>query len=137
MVSGHLRRRCLARARARGGFTVIELLVVLAVVALLAAVATPRYVQQVERAREVALRESLFRMREAIDHFHADQARYPDALGELVARRYLRALPLDPVTDRVDTWVLVPAVPPAVGAMADVRSGAPGVSLDGTPYALW
>lgn len=115
----------------------IELLVVLAVVAVLAAVAAPRYVQQVERAREVALRESLFRMREAIDHFHADQARYPDTLQDLVARRYLRAVPVDPVTDRTDSWVLVPARPPAVGAMADIRSGAPGASMEGTPYALW
>lgn len=123
--------------RRRRGFTVIELLVVMAVIALLAAVAAPRYWQHVDHAREVALRQSLVRMREAIDKFYADQARYPDALQELVARRYLRALPVDPVTDRADTWVLVPPPSPAAGAVFDVRSGAPGLARDGSPYAAW
>ena len=119
------------------GFTVIELLVVLTVVALLSAVAAPRYVQHVDRAREVALRESLARMRQAIDHFHADQARYPEAIAELVASGYLRAVPVDPVTERADTWVAVPSRQPATGALYDIRSGAPGVSKDGSPYASW
>jgi general secretion pathway protein G len=121
----------------RTGFTVIELLVVLAVIGLLAGIAVPRYVQHVEHAREVALRQSLHRLREAIDHFHADQARYPESLDDLVTRRYLRALPVDPVTERVDGWVLLPPQPPATGKVFDVRSGAPGVARDGTTYASW
>ena len=123
--------------RARPGFTVIELLVVLAAIALLAAVAAPRYVQHLDHAREVARRENLVRLRRAIDQFYADQARYPDALQELVSRRYLRAVPVDPVTDRSDTWRAVPPSPPATGAVFDVHSGAPGVARDGSPYASW
>lgn len=123
--------------RARQGFTVVELLVVLAAVALLVAVAAPRYVQHLDHAREVALRENLVRLRRAIDQFYADQARYPEALQELVARRYLRAVPVDPVTERSDTWQVQPPLPPATGAVFDVRSGAPGVGQDGRPYAQW
>lgn len=119
------------------GFTVVELLVVLAVTALLAAVAAPRYWQHVDQAREVALRQNLVRLRDAIDRHYADRSRYPDALQDLVALRYLRALPLDPITDRSDTWVTVAPQPPAPGAVFDVRSGAPGAARDGTPYASW
>jgi general secretion pathway protein G len=120
-----------------GGFTVIELLVVLAVIALLAAVAVPRYTQHVGHAREVALRENLLRLRQAIDHFHVDQARYPATLAELVERRYLRAVPIDPITERVDTWRVVAPTAPELGAVFDVRSGAAGAARDGTAYASW
>ncbi len=123
----------------RRGFTVIELLVVLAVMALLLSVAAPRYVQHVDRARETTLRHDLHAMRDAIDKFCTDQGRYPKELAELVQRRYLRAIPIDPVTEREDTWVVVPgrtgnAVEDGV---ADVRSGARGNALDGSSYASW
>ena len=119
------------------GFTVVELLVVLAVIAVLASVAAPRYLRHLSQAQEVALRQSLVTMREAIDHFHADQGRYPASLQELVAQRYLRALPVDPLTARSDSWVLVSPASRQPGQLADVRSGAEGQAADGTPYAAW
>jgi general secretion pathway protein G len=120
------------------GFTVIELLVVLAAIALLLSVAAPRYLQHLDTARDVALRQDLREMRDAIDKFYADQSRYPLALEELVKRRYLRSVPADPLTDRTDSWVLVaPPEGKAGGAVYDVRSGAPGQARDGSPYASW
>lgn len=119
------------------GFTVIELLVVMAVISLLAAVAAPRYFRHLDHAREVALRESLVRMRQAIDQFHADHGRYPVALQELVERRYLRSVPVDPMTERADTWKPVPAPPPLAAGVFDVRSGAAERAADGTAYAAW
>lgn len=127
----------------RRGFTLIELLVVLAVIALLLALAAPRYFDHIQRSREAVLRENLNTMRDAIDKFHADRGRYPDGLGDLVTRRYLRSVPMDPVTDSSETWVVVP--PPTgssagatpSGSVYDVRSGAPGNGADGTPYESW
>ena len=124
-------------ARAARGFTVIELLVVLAAIALLLSVAAPRYVQHLDTARDVALKENLHQMRDAIDKFYADQARYPATLDELVTRRYLRRLPADPVTQRSDSWVIVAPGNNAAGAVFDVRSGAQGQARDGSAYATW
>lgn len=121
------------------GFTLIELIVVLAIVALLASIAAPRYFRSVERAREGSLRTSLNVMRDAIDQHLADRGRYPETLTELAAGRYLREVPEDPVTGRNDTWLTVP--PPAdsvwPGRVYDVRSGAAGRALDGRLYADW
>lgn len=121
------------------GFTVIELLVVLAAIGLLLSVAAPRYVQHLDHAKEVALRHDLRAMRAAIDQFRADLGRYPAGLDELVARRYLRAVPIDPITMRSDSWL---TVPPAVATgeqagVADVRSGAAGQAREGGAYASW
>jgi general secretion pathway protein G len=124
--------------RAKAGFTLIELLVVMAIVATLLAIAAPRYFTSLDRAREASLRESLFVMRDAIDKYHYDTGRFPDNLDDLVAKRYLRKLPPDPVTESIDTWVVVP--PPAgaePGEVYDVKSGAPGNGADGTPYSEW
>lgn len=119
------------------GFTVIELLVVLAAIALLLSVAAPRYVQHLDTARDVALKENLRQMRDAIDKFYADQARYPATLDELVTRRYLRSLPADPVTQSRDSWVIVAPGNKAAGAVFDIRSGAQGQARDGSAYAAW
>ncbi|MDG0864134.1 type IV pilin protein [Pelomonas aquatica] len=118
------------------GFTLIELLVVLAAMALLLSIAAPRYYEHVDRARETVLKHNLMGMREAIDKFYADHARYPKDLAELVTARYLREVPLDPLTDRVDTWLLVKPQGQAEG-VADVHSGAKGLSRDGVSYARW
>lgn len=133
----------ISRTRTSRGFTVIELLVVLAALALLLSVAGPRYSQYVDRARDTALRHNLHELRNAIDKFRADQNRYPATLQELVERRYLRAVPTDPVTERADTWKVVPPPQNAVPATAEgqgvyeVRSGAEGQAADGSAYASW
>ncbi len=118
------------------GFTLIELLVVMAVLGVLLSLAAPRYFDHVERSREAVLRHNLAGLRESIDRFHADQARYPTELKELVDKRYIREIPLDPITDRADTWVLLPP-PGQSAAVFDVRSGAPGAPHQGEPYAQW
>jgi len=119
------------------GFTLIELLVVLAIVALLSSIALPRYTQYLARSREAVLAESLRLTREALEQFHADRGRYPEALAELVARRYLKALPYDPLVESSQRWLLVGPLPPAEGRVADLRSSAPGVGRDGVPFARW
>jgi len=120
----------------RRGFTLIELLVVMAIIATLLSVALPRYFGSVERSKEVTLQQSLSVMRDAIDKFYADQGRYPEQLEDLVASRYLRELPLDPITSQRTTWVLVP--PPEAsatkGRVYDVHSGAPGKTADGRDF---
>jgi general secretion pathway protein G len=118
------------------GFTIIELLVVMALIALLLTIATPRYLQSVDRAKESTLRESLFVMRDAIDKFRADRGSYPTSLNELVEHRYLRVVPIDPMTNRIDTWMFVLAQEPNRG-VADVRSGATGTASDGKPFREW
>lgn len=129
------RRHCAACR----GFTLIELIVVMAIVALLVSIAAPRYLQSLDRARETSLRSSLQVMRHAIDQFAADRGRYPDSLQELVDRRYLRQLPEDPLTGQRESWVLLsPALDSAVpGRLWDVRSGAAGRARDGVLYADW
>ena len=123
----------------RRGFTLIELIVVMAIVALLASIAAPRYMRSVDVARENALRSTLATLRDAIDQYAADRGHYPQALDELVQQRYLRQLPQDPLTTRSDSWVVVgpPADSYVTGPMADVRSGAAGRAGDGSLYADW
>jgi general secretion pathway protein G len=131
-----MRLRPTSNARGPAGFTLIELLVVMAALGLLLALTAPRYAQHVDRAREAVLRQNLASLRDAIDKFYADRARYPATLDELVQLRYLRQVPLDPVTDRTDTWSAVPPPGQSTG-LADIHSGAPGMAADGTPYAKW
>jgi general secretion pathway protein G len=119
------------------GFTLIELLVVMAILATLLTLAAPRYFDSVERSKEVALRTDLRLLREAIDKHRADTGRLPENLEQLAQARYLRAVPVDPVTDRADTWVVMPAPDGTTAGVYDVRSGAPGVARDGTAYASW
>jgi len=120
-----------------GGFTLIELLVVLAIIATLLTIAVPRYFGSLENSKEATLRQSLAVMREAIDHHLGDTGKYPASLEELVDKRYLRALPVDPITERADSWRTQPPSDPAKGGIADVKSGAEGNARDGTPYASW
>lgn len=132
------------RRRVVCGFTLIELLVVLAIVALMLTLVTPHYLAHVRRSKETALHGSLQVMRDAIDKFEGDQGRLPDNLDELVQRRYLRAMPQDPITGRTDTWVEQhPDEVPGADAnarrdgLADVHSSASGNGLDDTPYTSW
>lgn len=119
----------------RRGFTLIEMLVVLSIVALLLTLATPRYFGSLEKSREVALRENLRVMRVTIDKFYGDKGRYPEALQELVEAGYLREVPMDPVTESASSWVAVPPKQSDQQGVADVRSGASGQSRDGTAFA--
>lgn len=119
------------------GFTLIELLVVLAIIGTLLAMSAPRYFGSVDRAREAALRQDLAVMRDAIDKHHADTGRYPSTLEDLVRKRYLRRIPVDPITESADTWVLVAPADRTLGEVGDVASGASGPARDGTPYAAW
>jgi general secretion pathway protein G len=117
----------------RTGFTLIEMLVVLSVIGLLLSLVAPSYLQHVDRARELALKADLRTIRDGIDKFNADRGRDPADLAELVSTHYLRELPVDPMTDRSDTWAVVEVD----GKMHDLHSGAPGKGQDGTAYASW
>ncbi len=121
----------------RRGFTLIELLVVLAIVATLLTLALPRYFGKVDAAKETVLRENLRTTRDVIGKFYGDVGRYPDSLDELVERRYLAALPLDPITESAATWTLVPPPEGYKGTVYDLKSGATGDGSDGKPYAQW
>jgi prepilin-type N-terminal cleavage/methylation domain-containing protein len=117
------------------GFTLIEMLVVMAVIALLLTIALPRYFGSLERSKETALRQDLAVMREAIDKYYADRGQYPERLEELVERRYIRAIPVDPITENTSTWTIVPVPAGTIkGTVYDVRSGAEGNAEDGKPY---
>jgi general secretion pathway protein G len=134
-------RLLLARgARSDGGWTIIELLVVITLIVVLASIGLVQYRNSIVRAREAVLKEDLFRMRDAIDQYHADKGKYPSALEDLVTDGYLRDIPEDPMTGARDTWQTVqtepdPNNPTAELGIFDVKSGSTATSLDGTPYA--
>ncbi len=122
----------------RGGFTLIELLVVMAIVSVLLSIVTPRYMRQADRAKEAALMENLNGLRNALDLYYSDQGVYPETLDDLTVRKYLRQLPVDPFTERRDTWV--PALREGENgkqSIEDVQSGAPGNAMNGTPFVSW
>ena len=119
------------------GFTLVELLVVLAILALLLTLAAPRYFSSIDRAKDAALKQDLNVMRESIDKFYADTGQYPKTLDDLVERKYIRKLPFDPITSSTGTWLLSPPEAPLEGNIADIRSGALGLAKDGSKYAEW
>nr|WP_315398091.1 type II secretion system protein [uncultured Duganella sp.] len=119
------------------GFTLIELLVVLGIVALMLTLAVPRYFPSIDKSKEVVLAENLRNMRTLIDQYYGDTGRYPDSLEQLVEKKYLRALPVDPVTDSDATWIIVPPEDGGKGGVYNIKSGAPGNDRSGKPYADW
>jgi general secretion pathway protein G len=121
------------RGRQRG-FTLIELLVVMAIIATLTALVAPGYLKQGDRAKETVLRHNLNTLRAAIDDYRADRGSDPDTLQSLVEGRYLRDVPLDPLTGKRTTWVLQAG---EAAGVHDVRSGAKGRALDGSAYETW
>lgn len=123
--------------RKRIGFTLIELLVVMALIGLLLSMSIPRYFGHVDKAKESVLRQDLAQMRDAIDKYFGDAGVYPDSLDELVAKKYMRKIPVDPMTERADTWITVAPEKKGGGKVFDVRSGAQGVGRDGAAYASW
>ncbi len=119
------------------GFTLIEMLVVLAILALLLTLASPKYFNSIDRAKEAALLQDLTTLRDSIDKYYADNGRYPSALEDLVDKKYIKKLPIDPITDSNETWLITPPEPPLEGDIFDIHSGAQGNAHDGTPYANW
>jgi general secretion pathway protein G len=118
------------------GFTLIELLVVLAIVALLLTIAVPRYFGSLDKSKEAVLKEDLFQMRDAIGKYYGDKGKYPDSLETLASEKYLRKIPVDPITASASSWVPVAPVDDRGSAgVSDVKSGAQGNTGDGTPYA--
>jgi len=124
----------------RRGFTLVEMLLVLMLIALLATLVTPVVTGGIARARESTLRADLYALRKAIDDYYADIGAYPQDLDELVTKRYLRRIPPDPVTESRETWVLVRAEDDKAakgGGILDVRSGSPELARDGSPFKDW
>ncbi|MBL8144033.1 MAG: type II secretion system protein [Acidobacteria bacterium] len=126
----------------QAGWTLIELTVVTAMIALLAGIAMANYQRAVRISQEAVLKENLFRMRDAIDQYYADKNRYPSALDALVSDGYLRRIPEDPFTQSTDSWVPVQSEPDTSNPNAepgifDVKSGSDKTSIAGTPYSEW
>jgi len=130
------------RWRDAPGFTLIELLVVTALVVVLASLALVGYQNSLVRAREAVLKEDLFRLRDAIDQYYADQNKWPSSLEDLVTDGYVREVPEDPITNSKESWQTVaaeadPANPATEPGIYDVKSGSDRMALDRSPYAEW
>jgi len=121
----------------RRGFTLIELMVVMAIVATLLTLALPRYFGSLDKSKEAVLKENLYQMREAISRYYADKGKYPESLEGLAVEKYLRKVPLDPITESAATWLLVQPEDPQKSGVVDVRSGAAGKSRDGSEFSQW
>src|SRR5688572_30290622 len=110
-------------AKRQPGFTLIELLVVLAIIATLLMLAVPRYFSSVDKSKEAVLKENLYQMRDAIGKYYADKGKYPESVEALASEKYLRRVPLDPITESATTWIVVPPEDPQKSGVSDVRSG--------------
>ena len=122
------------------GFTLIELLVVMAIIGTLLTIAVPRYFHSMERSKEAVLHQNLALTRQALDKFFGDNGKYPDSLDDLVAKKYLRTLPYDPITESSSTWLIIApdaTDTPDKGAIYDIKSGAPGKALNESEYKDW
>ncbi len=127
--------------RHSNGFTLLELMIVLAIMGVLITIAEPSLKNSVIRAREAVLREDLFQMRDAIDQYYADNGKYPSTLDDLISRQerakgYLRDIPKDPFTGTGD-WIVVAPQDSEDGAVFDVHSASPLLALDNTAYNTW
>jgi general secretion pathway protein G len=133
------------RVRDNKGFTFIELMVVIAIIGILAAIAIPAYRDSVKKAKEAVLKENLFQLRNLTNQYKADKGSYPTGLEDLVSAGYLRMVPIDPITESTDSWILIynQPEPEEMGeaevdmGIVDVQSGAEGIGLDGIPYSEW
>jgi len=119
------------------GFTFIELLVVMAIIATLLSIAAPRYFNSIDKANEAVLKQDLGILREAIDQFYSDTGNYPISLEELVERSYLRSIPVDPLTESNETWIKIEPPNEEEEGVYDIRTGFSGKARDGTFYEEW
>jgi general secretion pathway protein G len=121
------------------GFTLIELLIVISIIGILVTLAQPHYQRAVTAAREATLKEDLFILRDVIDQYYADNAKYPPALSDLVEKKYIRRIPADPITRSAESWALVYFTDEQgqQNGVFDVRSGSEAIALDGTRYSDW
>ena len=129
-------------SKRQAGFTLVELLVVLAIISILASMAVVQYRNSIQLANEGVLKTNLVRMRDAIDQYYADKGKYPTSLDALVTDHYMRKIPEDPFTKSSETWQTVPAEPDPANPSAepgiyDVKSGAQGQALDGSSFSDW
>jgi general secretion pathway protein G len=119
------------------GFTLVELLVVLSILALLLTLAVPKYFTSIEKAKEATLKQDLNTLRESLDKYYADNGKYPNILEDLVEHKYIRKLPVDPITEKNSTWIFTPPEPPLEGDIYDIHSGSKALAKDGTRYEDW
>jgi general secretion pathway protein G len=126
-----------ARRSSSSGFTLLELLVVMAIIGTLLTIAVPRYFRSLQRSKEAVLQQDLSSLRESIDKFYGDTGKFPPTLAALVERHYLRAVPVDPIARSAEKWVVVLSDDPEDAGVKDVKSGAEGQGENGVPYAAW
>ena len=124
------------------GFTLMEMMIVMALIVILAGIGMTVYGNSVQRSKEAVLKEDLFRMRDAIDQYYADKNKYPGSLEDLVSEKYLRAVPVDPFTQSTDSWQTTtsepdPGNPSLESGISNVKSGSEQTGLDGSRYADW
>jgi general secretion pathway protein G len=119
------------------GFTIIEMMTVIAIIGILATIATPSFLRSITRAREASLRNSLFVLRDVIDQYYADNGDYPETLEALIEKKYIRTVPMDPFTGSTETWILIPPEGEGLSGIYDVHSGSDKISLYGMPYNEW
>lgn len=129
-------------SRRRFGFTLIELMIVMAIIAVLMSVAIPIYNRSIIRSKESVLKNNLFTLRNVIDEYTYDKQKAPQTLQDLVSDGYLRQVPIDPITGSADSWKLIMedatnTVNQTEPGIFDVRSGSDKTSLEGTPYSEW
>jgi general secretion pathway protein G len=125
-----------------GGYTLIELMIVMAIISILVSIAVPLYQKSLIRTKEALLKNNLFTLRTQIDEYTFDKKKAPQQLTDLVDQGYLRAVPIDPITGSDQTWKVImedaiTAVDQTDPGIWDVRSGSDQKSLEGTPYSDW
>lgn len=137
-----IRQTVSGRRVAEQGFTLLELMIVMIIIGVLAAIAVPSYLASVRKAKEAVLKEDLHTIRSAIDSYTVDKAKAPQSLNDLVEAGYLKAIPKDPITSRTDTWIAdqsdtLTSVEETQSGVSDVHSGAQETSSEGTAYSTW